>query len=121
MRRRRRSTMSASAPAGSARANIGTDVATCTRETRNGSDVSPVISQPAAAFCIQTPTLATTVAIHSTVKVAYRKGASVDPSAAGFIVSLVEGVSGPAITTHPPGSVALHLAQVQRCHQKKAS
>ena len=32
MRRRRRSTMSASAPAGSARTNIGTDVATCTRE-----------------------------------------------------------------------------------------
>src|SRR5436309_9861878 len=100
MRRRRRSTMSASAPAGSARANIGTDVATCTRETRKGSGVSPVISQPAAAFCIQTPTLATTVAVHSTVKVAYRNGSSVDPSAAGFIVSLDERVSGPAIATH---------------------
>src|SRR5712675_2784784 len=119
MRRRRRSTMSARAPAGRARTNIGTDVATCTMDTRNGSGLSPVISQPAAAFCIQTPTLDTTVAIQSTEKVAWRKGASVDASAAGFIFSLIEGVSGPGIAISSAGSVALRLSQVQPRHQKK--
>jgi hypothetical protein len=105
-----------------ARGRISAPTSRPAREKQGmGPGVSPVISQPAAAFCIQTPTLATTVAIHSTVKVAYRKGASVDPSAAGFIVPLVEGVSEPAIATHPPAVSRSGPAQVQSRHPKKAS
>ena len=52
-----------------ARAYSGCEVATWTSETMNGSESRPVISQPAAAFCIQVPIFETTVASQSTVKV----------------------------------------------------
>src|SRR5262249_37246832 len=63
---RRRSTMSPSAPAGSAKRNIGKLVATWTSDTVSGSGSRPVMSQPAPALYIQVPILATTVAPHST-------------------------------------------------------
>jgi hypothetical protein len=69
MRNRRLSTMSASAPAGSANKNIGRLVATWTSETINGSALRVVISQPAAALYIQVPMFEITVAIHSTVNI----------------------------------------------------
>ena len=65
--RRRLSMMSARAPAGRPSRNIGRLVATCTSDTISGSGSSPVISQPAAAFCIQVPMLETTVATQITV------------------------------------------------------
>src|SRR5262245_8464525 len=55
------------------------------------------MNQPAAAFCIHAPTLETTVASHSTVKTGWRKGDSVEPSAAGFDLSLLEKARGAAI------------------------
>ena len=59
----------------------------------NGSGSRLVISQPAAAFCIQVPILATTVAIQSTVKVGWRNGLSDEASpggaTAGGLVSAV--------------------------------
>src|SRR5712691_9717062 len=55
------------------------------------------MSQPAAAFCIHTPTLETTVASHSTVKAGWRKADSVEPSAAGFALSLLAKARGAAI------------------------
>jgi len=66
--------MSAIAPAGSANKNIGKVAANCTIDTTKGSGSSVVMSQPAAALCIHTPTLETTVAIHSTVNARWRNG-----------------------------------------------
>ena len=54
-RSRRRSTMSASAPAGSTTRNTGTAAAACTRPTISGEVVSWVINQPAPTFCIHVP------------------------------------------------------------------
>src|SRR5262245_59749567 len=53
---------------------MGSVVATCTLETKRGSESRIVISQPDAALYIQLPTLTTTVAIHSTVNAACRNG-----------------------------------------------
>lgn len=72
------STMSASAPAGSASRNIGRLEATCTSETSNGSTVNSVISQPAAAPYIHQPMLVTTVAVHSTAYEVLRSGVNAD-------------------------------------------
>ena len=69
IRKRRLSTMSARAPAGSANRNIGKLVATWTSDTINGCVVRLVISHAAAALYIQVPTLATTVAVHITANV----------------------------------------------------
>ena len=66
--------MSAKAPAGIASRNIGSDTATCTSDTVNGSGLRLVISQPAAALYIQPPIFDTIVAIHSAVKLACRNG-----------------------------------------------
>ena len=81
--RRRRSTMSARAPAGSANTNIGNVVATWTSATISGLEARPVINQDAAEFCIQVPILATTVAVHRTAKAQCRSGPSGEPSCAG--------------------------------------
>src|SRR5262249_13382816 len=74
MRNFRRSTMSASAPAGSASRSIGSEAATCTIETGSGSGSRSVISQPEAALYIQPPIFATTVAIQIIAKAVWRKG-----------------------------------------------
>src|SRR5215471_18170000 len=76
IKRRRRSTMSERAPEGIANKNIGSELATWTSDTISGSGSSPLISQPAAAFCIHVPMLETTVADHRTAKDAWRNGAS---------------------------------------------
>ena len=54
-RNRRRSTRSASAPAGSMTRKTGIVIAACTRPTINGDIVSCVINQPAPTFCIHVP------------------------------------------------------------------
>ena len=54
-RNRRRSTMSARAPAGRITRNTGNAAAACTSPTMNGFMVICVISQPAPTFCIQVP------------------------------------------------------------------
>jgi len=54
-KRRRRSTMSASAPAGSTTRNTGMAPAACTRLTISGEVVSCVMYQPAPTFCIHVP------------------------------------------------------------------
>jgi hypothetical protein len=66
--------ISARAPAGTARRNIGSETATCTSDTMNGSGLRLVISQPAAALYIQPPIFDTIVAIHSAVKLGCWKG-----------------------------------------------
>src|SRR5215470_1280662 len=86
--RRRRSRMSASAPAGSPRRKIGSVVATWTRATVSGSGSRPVISQPAAAFCSQVPMLETTVATHRMAKTLCRNGLHDDPPVAALLVAV---------------------------------
>ena len=54
-RKRRRSTMSASAPAGRITRNTGNAAAACTRPIINGFMVICVINQPAPTFCIHVP------------------------------------------------------------------
>src|SRR5271169_1133222 len=75
IKRRRRSTMSASAPAGIANRNIGRLLATCTMETMNGSGLRLVMSQPEATLYIQPPMFETTVAVQITANVRLRNGA----------------------------------------------
>src|SRR5579862_7516262 len=75
IKKRRRSTMSTSAPAGIANRNIGRLFATCTSETVSGSVSRLVMSQPEATLYIQPPIFDTTVAPQMTAKVLWRKGA----------------------------------------------
>src|SRR5881628_1388842 len=74
IRRRRRSIMSASAPAGRASNMSGKLSAASTSATIDGEDESEVISQPAPTSCIQVPTFETMVAIQRLRKSPFRKG-----------------------------------------------
>ena len=78
---RRRSKMSASAPAGRPSRNIGSALATCTMATARASGARLVISQPPAAFCIQMPMLETKIVLHITAKARWRNGLSGDAGA----------------------------------------
>src|SRR6266404_5956543 len=71
---RRRSTMSASAPAGSASSISGKLSAASTSATIDGDDESDVISQPAPTSCIQVPMFETMVAIQRLRKSAILSG-----------------------------------------------
>src|SRR5882724_3379701 len=62
---RRRSTISATAPAGSPTTRTGKLVALCTRATINGDGESEVMAHAALTFCIHVPMLDTSEAIHS--------------------------------------------------------
>src|SRR6266850_2575936 len=62
---RRRSTISAIAPAGSPTTKTGRLVALCTRATINGDGESEVMAHAALTFCIHVPTLEMSEAIHS--------------------------------------------------------
>src|ERR1700688_2652423 len=89
--RRRRSTMSSSAPAGSASSMIGMLSAASTSATIDGEDESEVISQPAPTSCIQVPTFETIVAIHRLRKSTVCSGAQAPGTArtaAGACVSV---------------------------------
>ena len=66
--------ISAMAPAGIARRNIGNEAATCTSDTMNGSGLRSVINQPAAVLYIHPAMFDTTAAIHNAVKLPYRNG-----------------------------------------------
>ncbi len=83
--RRRASTMSAKAPAGSVSRNIGSMVATCTAETIIGSGFRLVISQLIDVSNIAIPTFESELAIRMTVKARLantfgREGAPADGS-----------------------------------------
>jgi hypothetical protein len=66
----RLSMISASAPAGSAKRNIGSAFATWTIDTISGFGLRLVMSQPEPALYIQKPMFEMTVAVHSTANVA---------------------------------------------------
>jgi hypothetical protein len=75
IRIRRRSTMSASAPAGSASSSNGRVPEAAIRPTHSGEPVSSSISQEAATVCRNEPMLENTDASHSTRKRRMRRGA----------------------------------------------
>jgi hypothetical protein len=86
--RRRRSTMSASAPAGRARRKNGRLVAVCISATMMGDGANAVINHTAPTSCIQVPMFDAAAAIHNERKTGWRSGLhaeavallSVDPS-----------------------------------------
>src|ERR1700751_3898611 len=106
IRRRRRSTMSANAPAGRLNRNMGKVVAAWTRATSNGSGRRLVISHAAAAFCIQLPMLETTVAVQSTAKIAWRNGLHAEPSRSAVPGERSSGFISPSEIELEPDIVA---------------
>src|SRR5215831_17373780 len=83
IRKRRRSMMSASVPAGRASRKIGRLAATCTSETISGSGLRLVISQLDAAVYIQLPILAARLAVQITVKAEWRNGLQAEACVGG--------------------------------------
>ncbi len=75
---RRRSTMSASAPPGSASTKVGRAMAVCTRAISATEEVRVVISHPTATRCIHVPTYEASEAIHTARKTGIRSGLSAD-------------------------------------------
>src|SRR5947208_2323288 len=75
---RRRSTMSASAPAGSARRKNGRLVAVCMSDTMRGEGASPVMSHAAFVSCIHVPTFETHEASQSARKTGWASGLQAD-------------------------------------------
>jgi hypothetical protein len=75
---RRRSTTSASAPAGNASRKNGRLAAVCMSDTRSGDDESPVITHAAAVVCIHVPTFETSDAIQKPRKSGFRSGRHAD-------------------------------------------
>src|SRR6266581_1752843 len=75
---RRRSTMSATAPAGSPTTKTGRLVALCTRATINGDGESEVIAHAAPTFCIQVPMFETSEELQSARNTGCDSGAQAD-------------------------------------------
>ncbi len=111
IRKRRRSTMSDSAPAGSASTNIGAAPAACTSDTSSGLGDSVVISQPAPTSCIQVPMFDAIAASHSQRKVRWRSGlqalagapAGGGTAASAVVASAVVAVASELIGSFPSG------------------
>ena len=93
---RRRSKMSARAPAGSASRNSGSVVAAWTSETRRGEGASSVISHAAAASCIQVPMLEATSAIQRLRNSGRRSGLHAEGAVTLAKLSPPGGCSHPA-------------------------
>src|SRR5271170_4011732 len=85
IRSRRRSTMSASAPAGNASSIRGKLSAASTSATIDGDGESEVINQPAPTSCIQPPMLETMVAIQRLRKSALCNGLQGDRAVGGGV------------------------------------
>src|SRR5437868_936393 len=101
---RRRSIMSASAPAGRMTRKTGTVAAACTRLTISGDIVSCVISQPAPTFCIHVPVYEITAAIHSDRNKGSYKGAQAElarPGTGAGTVMLTDSAMLSCLK-HPP-------------------
>src|SRR5262245_56282881 len=85
---RRRSSTSASAPAGTAKRKAGAALAVCNNATSVAEAVSDVISQAAATTCIHEPMLDASAATHSAKKTLFRSGSHVDPIRWGDLASM---------------------------------
>src|SRR3954463_8915142 len=81
--RRRRSSTSATAPAGSESRNMGRLVAAWTSATRVGDGLRVVIIHDAPTFWNQVPTFEATLAIHSQRKIVCRSGLQVERGSGG--------------------------------------
>ena len=90
--RRRESTRSASAPAGTVRRNIGAMVATCTADTIIGSGLRLVISQLIEVSNIAMPTFDSELATRMTEKAGLAKTPQRDRAAGDGSASTVDGL-----------------------------
>src|SRR5213593_812543 len=102
---RRRSTISATAPAGSPTRKTGRLVALCTRATINGDGESDVMAHAALTFCIHVPMLDTSEAIHSARNTRCDSGVQADsagrPSPPIFQLDVeIRGVMAPGAVDH---------------------
>src|SRR5213594_1116065 len=112
IRSRRRSTMSASAPAGSASSISGKLSAASTSATSEGEEESEVINQPAPTSCIQVPMFETMVAIHRLRKRTLCSGLHGEPAALdgsdaagdadGVALMSIQGGLAPVGAASPP-------------------
>src|SRR5437762_13554195 len=107
MSSRRRSTMSASAPAGNASSITGKLSAASTSATSDGDDESEVINQPAPTSCIHEPTFETIVAIHRLRKSVFWSGlhgevATAEEAASADGAAEVFTGLAPPVRTWPP-------------------
>src|SRR5664279_5660079 len=100
IRSRRRSTMSARAPAGIASSISGKLSAASTSATIDGDDESEVINHPAPTSCIQVPTFETMVAIQRLRKSAFCSGLHGERSPAG-VAGGGEGAVGDVLKSFP--------------------
>src|SRR5579871_6271775 len=95
---RRGSTISAMAPAGRVKRNIGSVVAACTSDTSSGLTSSVVINQPDAVSYIAIPMSAQVLAVQTIAKAGWAKAPSRLGAAAvgslGMGKSMVERSSG---------------------------
>jgi len=91
-RSRRRSKISAVAPASSPRTKTGRLAAVCIRAISNGDGVSKVISQVPAVSCIQPPRFEIVEAIHRLRKSEDRKGSK--PEVRRSLAELSSGTGG---------------------------
>src|SRR5260370_39104171 len=109
-RMRRRSSTSASAPAGSASKNRGRVVATCTSDTISGDGASNVMSQAAAESCIHVPMFDTTSAIQRPRNSGRRSGLQAE----GVVVSVTLWISLLTTGREPHGADLGQVAQRSR-------
>ncbi len=93
--RRRRSTMSASAPAGTPTRKTGRSVAVCTNATRVGEALRSPMSHAAPTFCIIVPMFEAIWAMKRARKTRWRRGAQGDarPAAGGVASAPVVAVT----------------------------
>ena len=96
---RRRSTRSASAPAGRPTRRTGRLVAVCINATRRGEGVNVVISQATPTFCIHVPTLDTTDAIHMARNAATASGLQAASRTRGLLTICARGISTHCLPT----------------------
>ena len=92
IRNLRRSSVSASTPAGIASRNAGNDAAACTNATAVGEDERSVINQDLATSRTKLPTLPRTVAVQSTKNSFCFSGAKLLLGGAGVVGGMVGSV-----------------------------
>ena len=110
--RRRRSTTSATAPAGSPTRNTGKVVAACTSATMAGLGAKEVISQAAPTFCIQVPIFDATAATQRARKNGWCSGAQVDACEGGSMFAAFCRISATRPLFFDPNCRALRVAAI---------
>src|SRR5207244_7525981 len=113
--KRRRSTTSASAPAGSAAKNTGRLEMACISATRAEEDVSDVMSHAAPTFCIQVPIFDRTLASQSARKNGCWSGLQAELSSGGSSAGGDITLAGPPPSAFVSAQLRVTLAAQPAC------